>query len=312
MNKKIALLFIMFVLILAGCDQLEALKDAYTQTRVVQLLTQMPTSSPKEVEETPEVLPTVTVEQTVEVTEEITPAETATEPVVEPTFTPIATVEETPTETTTPEPTPTATPKSTDPGVYLGEPKWVDSFDENKGWAVDKDLFTSVAISGGAMRLQVLSTYDGWRLAPVSSLVNAYIETSFTTETCLPNDHFGLFVRVPVMSEADRGYLFGLTCDGRYSLREFDGKVGDFGQMVSLVPWTKADSAIPGSNQTNRIGIMTIDDNFIMFVNGQQVAEFKDNTYPQGYIGVFLGSKDSKSFAVKVDDMRYWLNPEKP
>jgi len=311
MNKKVALCFIMFVFILVGCDQLEALKDAYTQTRVVQLLTQMPTSSPKSEEETPEVKPTETVQETIEVTEEIAQTETATEPVVEPTFTPIATMEETPVVTTTPEPTPTATPKSTDPGVYLGEPKWVDSFDENKGWPVDKDLYASVAISGGAMRLQVLSTLDAWRLAPVSSLVNAYCEAAFTTETCLPNDHFGLIFRVPD-SEADRGYLFGLTCDGRYSLREFDGKVGDFGQMVYLVPWTKADSANPGSNQTNRIGIMTIDDNLIMFVNGQQVAEFKDKTYPQGYVGVFLGSKDSKSFAIKVDDMKYWLNPQKP
>lgn len=324
MNKKIIVFIsLLLIVILAGCDQIpqiKQLKDSYLETRTAQLLTQMPTSEPKEIEPIVTLLPTE--ESTPVVTEmpseEITPedaeaSETTTPPeeTVEPTFTPIPTAIPT-SEIPTPTITPLPTMASTDPAIYLGKAVWTDGFDENKGWAVDTDAFASVSIANGVMTLTAKTTYDAWRLAPTDILTNNYVEGSFTPSTCTGSDHFGLMFRVPVLAEADRGYQFGISCDGKYLIRKYDGKVGDNGQMVSLLPWTYDANIKVGANQTNRIGIMTIGDRLIFFINGVMVGEVKDATYPQGYIGVFLGSRTTKNFSVKVDDLAYWSNPEIP
>lgn len=324
MNKKIIIFIsLLLVAILAGCDQIpqiRQLKDSYLETRTAQLLTQMPTSEPKQVEpttillETEETVAVVSEEPTEEETPksvEVTETPTAPEETLEPTFTPLPTAIPT-SEIPTPTITPLPTIASTDPAIYLGKAVWADGFDENKGWAIDTDAFASVSIADGVMTLTAKTTYDAWRLAPTDILTNIYLEGSFTPSTCTGSDHFGLMFRVPVLAEADRGYQFGISCDGKYLIRKYDGKVGDNGQMVSLLPW-KTDANIKvGANQTNRIGIMTIGDRLIFFINGVMVGEVQDTTYPQGYIGVFLGSRTTKNFSVKVDDLAYWSNPEIP
>ena len=323
MNKKLVIIISLLLIgLLAGCDQIpqvKQLKEAYLQTRVVQLVTQMATKevtkeTTRETTQEPKELPTATLPSfPKEVTETPIPPTSTTAP----TFTPISTSIPA-TETTTPAPTATATitplptVKSTDPAIYLGKSIWKDTFNENKGWAVDTDAFSSASIANGVMTLTAKTTLDAWRLAPTGSLGNNYVEAIFTTGVCQANDHYGLMFRVPVLEAADQGYQFGITCDGRYLLRKYDGKVGDNGSMVSFIPWTISPEIRAGSNQTNRIGIMTINDRLIMFINGVLVGEFKDGSFPQGYIGFFIGSKTTKNFAIKVDNLAYWSNPTTP
>jgi type II secretory pathway pseudopilin PulG len=322
MNKKIVIIVsLLLIVLLASCDQIpqvKQLKEAYLQTRVVQLVTQMAT---KEITEKPKEFPTVTSLPPTEMSTETLPSfpveatETPTtpEPKLVPTFTPIPTlIPATEAPTIVPTLTPFPTAVSTDPAIYLGKVIWKDTFDENKGWAVDTDAFSSASIANGVMTFTAKTTLDAWRLAPTSSLGNNYVEAMFTTGICQATDHFGLMFRVPVLEAADQGYQFGITCDGKYLLRKYDGKVGVNGSMVSLIPWTPSSEIRTGSNQTNRIGIMTINDRLIMFINGVLVGEFKDGTYPQGYIGIFLGSRTTKNFTLKVDDLAYWSNPKTP
>ena len=327
MNKKFVIIISLLLIgLMAGCDQIpqvKQLKEAYLQTRVAQLVTQMVTKevtkeATKETTQAPKELPTATLTATLlsfpkeETKTPIPPTLT-----IAPTFTPISTTipaTETPTVAPTIAPTftPLSTQKSTDPAIYLGKSVWKDAFDENKGWAVDTDAFSSASIANGIMTLTARTTLDAWRLAPTSSLGNNYVEAIFTTGVCQANDHYGLMFRVPVLEVADQGYQFGITCDGRYLLRKYDGKVGENGSMVSLIPWTISAEIRAGSNQTNRIGMMTINDRLIMYINGVLVGEFKDSSFPQGYIGFFLGSKTTKNFSIKVDNLAYWSNPTTP
>ncbi len=322
MNKKFVIIVsFLLIVLLSGCDQIpqiEQLKETYLQTRVAQLVDQMAT---KEITEEPKELSTATSLPPTEMPTETLPAfpVDATEtpatpaPTEAPTFTPIPTlIPATETPTLAPTFTPIQTVVSTDPAIYLGKTIWKDTFDENKGWAVDTDAFSSASIANGVMTLTTKSTLDAWRLAPTSSLGNNYVEAIFTTGVCEVNDHYGLMFRVPVLEAADQGYQFGITCDGRYLLRKYDGKVGENGLMISLIPWTPSAEIRTGSNQANRIGMMTINDRLIMFINGVLVGEFKDTTYPQGYIGLFLGSRTTKNFTIKVDNLAYWSNPKTP
>ncbi len=324
MNKKfIIIVSLLLIALLAGCDQIpqvKQLKESYLQTRVAQLVTQMVT---QETTQESKELPTATLlspTETLAPTLPSFPADATGTPAVPtptlteaPTFTPIPTsipATETPTPTVAPTFTPLATTASADPAVFLGKPVWKDAFDENKGWAVDTDAYSSASIANGVMTFTAKSTVDAWRLAPTSSLGNNYVEAIFTTGVCDANDHFGLMFHVPVLETADQGYQFGITCDGRYLLRKYDGKVGENGSMISLIPWTPSVEIRTGSNQTNRIGIMTINDRLIMYINGVSVGEFSDKTYPQGYIGIFLGSRTTKNFTIKIDNLTYWSNPK--
>jgi len=323
MNKKFAIIVsFLLIVLLAGCDQINQLKESYLQTRVVQLVTQMAnTETTKETTEKAKELPTAIPLPLTGIPTETLPSFPADKteipatlaPTLASTFTLIPTsIPATEIPTVAPTITPRPTVVSIDPAIYLGKVVWKDTFDDNKGWAVDTDAFSSASIANGVMTLTVKSTMDAWRLAPTSSLGNNYVEAIFTTGVCQANDHFGLMFRVPVLEAADQGYQFGITCDGKYLLRKYDGEVGENGSMISLIPWTPSAEIRAGSNQTNRIGIMTINDRLIMFINGVLMGEVKDTTYPQGYIGFFLGSRTTKNFTIKVDDLAYWSNPKTP
>ncbi len=147
--KKLFLLtsLLLLVAMLAGCDQIPQLaqmREAYVQTRVVQLVTQMVTQSPAEgtavaATEEARALETPSVEQPTATLpsfpKDITETATALPPTAEPTQIPteIPTAEPTftPIPTQTPLPLPTLTPvptvASTDPAVYLGKAVWKDT-----------------------------------------------------------------------------------------------------------------------------------------------------------------------------------------
>lgn len=288
MNKKIGIVMIVGLLVLSGCvvaDEFERIKQDYLEGRVEQLLTAIPSETPAA--KMPTIAPSATKaeDKDVEETDE---------------------TQETPAPTATPTLEPSPTIDSDDPAVYLGDPAWHDPMDEAKYWPTGSDQYSSAYYENGYLRMTALHDNDGWRLASTESLGNNYIEATFTTETCEGTDHYGLMFRVPVLKEANRGYLFGLTCDGRYSLRKWDGTRDDEGLMVYLVRWIPDSSIVKGSNQTNQLGVMTIDERIVMFVNGNLVAEFSDDSFLEGYFGVFIGSDNTPNLTVRVLDVSYW------
>ena len=149
MNKKIFIIGSLILIgLLAGCDQIpqiKQLKEAYLQTRVVQIVTQMAT---KATTEEPKVVPSSTALPPTAMPTETLPSFplVATEtpappqPTQAPNFTPIPTsIPPTATPTVAPTFTPISTVVSSDPAIYLGKVVWKDTFDDNKGWAVDTD-----------------------------------------------------------------------------------------------------------------------------------------------------------------------------
>ncbi len=312
MKKIIPLIFTM--ILLAGCGGLlqpmPTPDESTMATQVAAILTTMPTAtSPVLVEPTqplPTIQPTETQAQPTEEIKQPEPSPTTAAPEATPL----------PTETAQPSPTPTQQPTATlaftpspnDPVVRLGNPSWVDNMDRDNNWPTGGDKFTDIGFSDGVMYLKGLSTTDGWRLT-WPELTNFYLEMTFQTDDCSANDRYGMIVRVPESRNPDRGYLLGLTCDGKVSLRRWNASVGANGEMVNLIPWTAKAVIKAGSNQTNRLGLMAIGDRLIVYANGELVGEVKDNTFPKGYFGVFVGARDTANFTIKVDQVRYWENP---
>ncbi|MFY9365871.1 MAG: family 16 glycoside hydrolase, partial [Brevefilum fermentans] len=209
----------------------------------------------------------------------------------------------TPAPTHTPPPTLTATLASTDPTLNLGDPDWVDNMDDGDGWPTGLDKYTAIKFENGFLKLTSSTGVDGWRVT-WPTIANFYLEMTLQTPECEGSDQFGLMFRVPADSQAGKGYLYGITCDGRYSLRRWDGSV-----MHSLIGLTPNDAVKKGPDAVNKLGVMARGANLALYVNGQKVNEISDSTHLQGRFGVFVGGMNVDNLTVWVDQIRYWDGP---
>lgn len=316
---KKALPLIVVFLYLTGCLPSRQASDADMATRVAQILTSHPTDtvdpnlapSPIPVEPfstTPPLLePTATASPV--------PTRTATETLVPTaTETPTAAPSETPagpTATQTAPPAPAFTAPATDPVGRLSSPTSIDPMDNPTtwNWTVGPSQYTNLEFKDGAMFLTATTEISGWRLAGTESLENVYIEMAARLEKCTGSDNYGIIFRVPVLKEADRGYLFGFTCDGKYYLKLWDGKIAPEGKMTTLISPKKSSAIQPGSAVFNRLGIMTVGNRLILYANGALLEEYRDNTFANGYFGVFINQDNTPNMTLLVDQMSYWKNP---
>jgi hypothetical protein len=212
----------------------------------------------------------------------------------------------TPLPTFTPVPTPTRTPSPGDPLSRYGTPSWVDTMENDDHWPRGVDEFTNLNVVNGAMRLTGMSQSGGWRLATTPRLTSFYVEMIASPEKCTGKDYYGIFYRAPIIQEADQGYMFGVSCDGYYVLKKWDGKVQPDGETTTLINWTPHAAIIPGSSMTNRIGVLAQDSEMAFFANGQHLQSFYDASYPAGYIGVLIKPEKTTKFTVVIDNFAYW------
>jgi hypothetical protein len=295
------------------------------QTQISQMLTVMPTATVMAGEvglasPTP-VLPTLEIGSAViTATLEATPTSAATaESQAAAATATTAPVSDTPAPTATATATaqpqgPTATLAPGDPRSRLGAPKATDPMDNETLWIwpTGSDQFSSGSFTNGTQVITSLDPKDGWRIAnPLGrEFTNTYLEATFKTGSCAGLDHYGIILRVPVLREPDQGYLFSVSCDGRYSLRRWNGQILPKGEMKRLVEWTANAAINSGANQTNRLGIYAVGKRLILYVNGKLLTEVQDANYPSGYFGVLIGHDATKNFSVQLDEMSYWENPQ--
>ncbi len=289
--KKLSLIsLVLFALVITGCnlpgDQGEEVvaTDDLMATEIARILTGtpvqvLPSSTPIPVEETEEVEETVAVPTNTSEPESVT---------------------ETPEPTSEPTLGPTPTLSDTDPALTLGTPDWVDPMDDGDNWPTGYNEYTSIDFEDGYLKMSADTDLDGWRLS-WPFLENFYLEATLKSPDCEGYDHFGLMFRVPENADANKGYLFGITCDGRFSLRRWDGK-----NMYYPVNWTSSAAINQGDNAVNVLGVMAQDANLAFYINGQKVSEVSDNTYLEGSFGIFVGGTNTEDIAVWVDQIRYW------
>lgn len=218
----------------------------------------------------------------------------------------------TPTETFTPSPTPSPSPTftptlpSTDPRASLGAPTLLDTFNSDALWALYEDDHVSFEIDDSRLTMTAFNPefWEGFMLAP-PDIGDFYLEMTATTRNCSGGDRYGLMARSSrVGQDPYRGYNFSFTCDGRFSLRVWDGK-----QFIAVTEWTASDAIRSGSNAANRLGIWMEGERIVMYANGNLLKEVNDNTYQVGKFGVVIGSANTANFTVDVDEIAYWDLP---
>jgi hypothetical protein len=301
MKIRLLLVFFLLALVLSACGETPAAPPVSNEpppdavaTQVSLLLTAtsavfVPTT-PLDTPIPQVVLPTATLEATTALP---SPTQTALPPTETPSPSPTSTVFVPPTATTT--------PSAADPRTLLGSPTWQDKqFAENHNWGGAWDgEYTRGSFKDNRLVFTSIST-DGWTLSwPQTS--DFYIEMTATTGECSGNDRYGIIVRVP--DTYDRGYLFGFTCDGKYSLRKWDPGLK---QYVVLLAWTTSAHINPGENQTNRLGLKAIGNRFQLYANGNFLAEAFDSELNRGRFGPFIGHGPTNNFTIYVSEISYW------
>jgi hypothetical protein len=211
-------------------------------------------------------------------------------------------------ETPTPTPPPSATPEPTatsvagDPKLELGNPTWRDTFNNSDSWPIYDDEHVNMSVQDSSLQMTLLKPdkWNSWILTwPI--LRNFYLEVTAKPGDCADTDNYGVLARAPSDKEA---YLFGFTCDGKFSFRRWTGE-----RFATNVDWTASDYILSGKNQTNRLGLMANGTTFSLYANGHLLTELRDANYRRGGFGLYASAFKTTNFLVRFQEVQYWELP---
>jgi uncharacterized lipoprotein YbaY/uncharacterized protein YraI len=198
--------------------------------------------------------------------------------------------------------TPVSTSMPSNPANLLGKPDGMDTFDNANNWSLfDAKCFKSEIKDGKyVMTSKGVEGAACWEVS-WPKVRDFYVEVTIEMpESCNAKDRFGLFFRAP---DTTRGYLYGLSCEGEYSMTMWDG------QGTSVIVEADTNPAIAtGEGVSNRIGVLASADNYYLYVNGQYLDQGKDSTFiDDGQLGFFVRAATNQGFTVRFDDLAIWL-----
>ena len=202
---------------------------------------------------------------------------------------------------------PSATPPADNPKKDLGQPSWRDDLSTGKNWNLDSgdQEFGSTRFyheNGylGASSGTTTSGYIWW--LNYLEFKDAYLEAEFETVNCSGDDQYGLVFRAPDYTSGF-SYYFTVTCDGRYSVRRWNGAGSIF-----LLDLPKSSVINAGPNQINKLGVWVNDAVIRLYVNDQFLEEINDTgLQDKGHFGLFINAKQTPGFTIKMDEIAYWL-----
>lgn len=189
----------------------------------------------------------------------------------------------------------------TDPRTTLGTPTLLDNFNNRNNWSVYEDEHVRFRIRDNTLEMMAFNANgrDGWMLSWPEA-ADFYLEMTAQPEHCQGLDRYGLIFR----SDSNDGYLLGLSCDGRYSLRSWDGE-----QFEAIIDWTSIPAISSGSGQALRLGVMAVGDQLKLYINGQMIDAAEDDLFSDGGVGVFIGADETADFRVTVSEFAFWKLP---
>jgi len=216
---------------------------------------------------------------------------------------PTETATSVPTETPTATPTPTPTLNPQDPALQYGTPDKVENFSTVTGAWNYEDDWSSWNVHDGFLNIYSKGTpyWHSWYTTG-AQIKNFYLEAELTMPNCSGKDRIGLVFR---LTEGNRFYFMGLTCDGTWGFNRYTAS----NASETILQYQTSDKIRP-ANETNRIGVLANGNSFAFYINGALVGSTTDDTYPgAGTTGFVSMSAGTVNFRTSVDVLRYWILP---
>ena len=185
--------------------------------------------------------------------------------------------------------------------LNLGNPTWKDNMDTSAYWYVVKTDNVEWEFEKGLLRMKVkdAGTYEEWGLSNLAEMDNYFLQATFKTgNECAGLDRYGVLVRAP---DKDQGYVFEFSCNGRYRLYIWaDDKYS------AIQEWQDSSLILTGAEQTNVLGIWLKDKTIRLYANSKLLAEFENDKFSKGRIGLVVGAAETDNLIINVDEVAYW------
>ena len=199
--------------------------------------------------------------------------------------------------------TPAASP-TPDPNEAIGAVVYQDKLDGKSGWFwTFSDDVAAFGVVDGKLKGVMKAANSGWKfvggpttiqLGSQQVLLNAH------TESCGPNDEYGLMFRVK-SEEGDLlydGYLFKLRCSGAASLDVITGT-----NRKAIVDWTPSPAIKTGAAADNTLLVWAAGSEFRFYANGQYLFSASDSTLSAGFYGIYLYDRTAGGETVSFDTL---------
>jgi hypothetical protein len=184
--------------------------------------------------------------------------------------------------------------------IDMGDILLEEDFSESFSWEnyADPAIQVNFRVEDGVYRAQARDGGFMWVLnAQAHTNVVIQVDTQQLSEYA--NNAYGLVCRASPSKNGD-GYYFMISGDGNYTLRR-----GSTDRVRALIPWTSS-GAIQQGRSINRIRAVCIDDYLALYVNGEFVAETRDDYFSRGYAGLTAAVPEDGDVDVAFDNLRIW------
>ena len=209
---------------------------------------------------------------------------------------------ESPEPTIDPDVTPSPTPfVLTGPGAGLGQPDFVEHFEDGRDWYLYADGHVTFNVTGEELVMTAINA-DEWTswLLTWPEVEDFYLEVEAEPADCSGLDTFGLVSRVGVEG-GYYGYMAGVTCNGQLSLRWWTGV-----DYVMLAGWRTHEVLNAWQGGPLTLGLWAEGDTLKYYINNQLVAEILDDRQGSGFFGLYIGAFETSDFDVTIDRVLMW------
>lgn len=184
--------------------------------------------------------------------------------------------------------------------VALGEVLSEVDFSHSYDWEQysNEDQHVDFRIEDGAFRAHAWDEGFIWALNSEAH-TNVVIQADTRQLSTYANNAYGLMCRAAPTNNGD-GYYFLISGDGNYTIRR-----GATDLIRGLIKW-EPSGAIQQGQAINRIRIVCIDDYLALYVNGEFVAELRDDFYQRGFAGISAAVPEGGDVDVIFDDLTIW------
>ena len=172
-----------------------------------------------------------------------------------------------------------------------------ETFETADDWDGRQAGYVQIGVSNDAYRMQLDVNSYVRGFYQVARYDNVVIDVRAVTFSENDNNAFGIICRGERSEGRASGYYFLIGSNGSYSIRK-----GEQEQVNGLFKWARS-GAINQGVATNTIRAVCIDDYLALYVNGEFVADTRDNTYAQGAVGLTGAVEEGATLEVAFDDL---------
>jgi len=154
-----------------------------------------------------------------------------------------------------------------------------------------------IGISNGAYRMQSDTSNYVRGFYRAETYADVIIDVQGFQFSAEDNNAYGVLCRAETGDDRASGYYFLIGGDGAYSIRK-----GQHDEINGLVKWGRADVINQGTG-SNSLRVVCVDDYLALYVNGEFLADVRDDTYGSGYVGFAVAVEDAATISVAFDNL---------